>query len=84
MNIKEIIEKVCNFWGITEEELFGKERTNLYVKARREVSRELRKLGLSYPSIGKILKKDHTTIIHYLKSQLNLTKIKKSAMEKIV
>ena len=68
-NIPKIIQAVCEKWGITEEELVGSSRINLFVLARKEVSIELKSLGLSYPSIGRILKKDHTSIIHYLKNK---------------
>jgi chromosomal replication initiation ATPase DnaA len=67
-SVDEIINEVCKRWGITEEELKGKSRLNIYVKARKEVAHKLRELGLSYPSIAQILgKEDHTTIINYFR-----------------
>jgi chromosomal replication initiator protein len=70
MTINYIIKTTCEKWGITEDELLGKDRLNIYVLARREVSIILRKnMKLSYKSIGKILgNRNHTTIINYLKS----------------
>lgn len=66
--VNEIIDGVCDKWGITRNDLLGRERINVFVIARKEAARELRGLGLSYPSIGRILgNRDHSSIIHYFK-----------------
>jgi len=49
------------------EDLPQKSRRRRYVKARCVVTQILREEGYSLPEIGDILKRDHSTIIHYLK-----------------
>lgn len=66
-NIKDLVDKTCLKYGITEEQLKSNSRFSLFVMARREIACELRKVGFSYASIGFILnKKDHTTIMNYV------------------
>jgi hypothetical protein len=43
-------------------------RKRAFVDARRVYSKILRDIGFSYASIGFTLKKDHATIIHYLRN----------------
>ena len=68
-DIQKIITEVCEKYGITEKELKGPSRIALFVSARKELSQRLRKEAkLSYSSIGFIInRKDHSTIINYLK-----------------
>jgi len=67
-DIQKIITEVCEKYGITEKELKGPSRISLFVSARKELSQKLRKVGLSYSSIGFIInRKDHSTVINYLK-----------------
>lgn len=67
MKINKVLQQVCEDWGITMDELKGKKRFNWYVKARKIAAYQLSARGFSSTSIGKILKKDHSTILHYLK-----------------
>jgi chromosomal replication initiation ATPase DnaA len=62
---------VCEKWAITEEQLRGGSRLNVFVMARREIAHILREeYHLSYQSISAILgKKDHTTAMHYFKNK---------------
>jgi chromosomal replication initiation ATPase DnaA len=46
--------------------LLGPSRTRATVEARREAARILRDRGLSLPHIGRILKRDHATVMNLL------------------
>jgi chromosomal replication initiation ATPase DnaA len=61
----KIITEVIRKHGITRTQLKSSSRTPLCVAARQELSYRLRdECALSYPQIGEILCKDHTTVIH--------------------
>lgn len=56
-------------FGLAKERLAGQGRTQLVVTVRHAVAYVLRKhCGLSYPAIGQLLNKDHTTIMSAVKS----------------
>jgi chromosomal replication initiation ATPase DnaA len=65
--IDEILEEVTKNYSCTVQQLRSPQRASHLVKARRRVSRKLRQQGMSYPQIGRVLNKDHTTIIHHLR-----------------
>lgn len=46
--------------------LLSKRRNALLVEKRKLIAKELREKGLSYPQIGKLLNRHHTTIMHLL------------------
>ena len=46
----------------------SKRRQHKLVMIRRELAEALRKAGWSYPHIGRVLGRDHSTIIHLLKT----------------
>jgi chromosomal replication initiation ATPase DnaA len=75
MNINYIIKSVCDKWNITEEELKGGRRIDLYVRARADVVKILRdEMHLSFASIAQLLnKKDHSTAIHLYKKGNDLS-----------
>ena len=70
--IKNVFKRVCAKYGITQEEIKGRNRMAHLVDARREVAILLRQLNCSYPYIAKLLSpkggpiKHHTTAMHYL------------------
>ncbi len=62
---KKIIKTLAEHYEIKEEDIFKKTRTKEIVQIRHYLIYFLRELGqFSYTSIGKLLKKDHTTIIY--------------------
>jgi chromosomal replication initiation ATPase DnaA len=65
--IDEILEEVTKNYSCTVQQLRSRQRASNLVKARRRVSRRLRQHGMSYPKIGRVLNKDHTTIMHHLR-----------------
>ncbi len=60
-----LIKPISIFFDIDESELLGSSRKAKLVEARHIFAYCLRKkLELSYPEIGKILERDHTSIMH--------------------
>lgn len=60
-----ILHAVANHHQIDASEIMGKSRRRSVVMARFEVFYRLRvELAYSYPKIGKLMKKDHSTIVH--------------------
>ena len=62
---EEILEIIAEECGVNVNDVMKKVRKSELVKARHMYSAILRKYyGFSYPKIGEIMDKDHTTIIH--------------------
>ncbi|MDD5065192.1 MAG: helix-turn-helix domain-containing protein [Phycisphaerae bacterium] len=77
-NITNIVNKICAKYGITEKDLKSDSRIALFVSARKELAQKLRKVGLSYASIGFVVnRKDHTTIKNYLQKKKRTKKSEK-------
>jgi chromosomal replication initiation ATPase DnaA len=70
----EILNEVAEDEGVTPEQLTGKERKWKLVCARVEfVRRVLRKNEFqTYASIGRMLGRDHTSVLHYIKKNRKL------------
>lgn len=51
-------------FGIPLERIISKNRKRYLVRARHQIILELRDKGLSYPKIGKLLKRDHSTVFY--------------------
>jgi len=65
VNPKKIIKTLSDHYDIKEDDILKKSRIKHLVKIRKLLIYFLREINqLSYPSIGEILKKDHTTIIY--------------------
>ena len=62
---EEILEIISEECGVNVNDVMKKVRNSELVKVRHLYSAILRKYyGYSYPKIGEIMDKDHTTIIH--------------------
>ena len=62
---KKLINAIFDYYGTDKESLSGSSRKAYLVEARHIFAYCLReKFHLSFPAIGKILKRDHTTIIY--------------------
>lgn len=60
-----IVREVCETHDVTRDEIFKKNRSKKLVMARGVIYDRIRKeLGWSYPKIGKLFGRDHTTILH--------------------
>lgn len=65
--VKGILEEAAESFGVTIPEILGKCRRKSKMAARRYVARELRALSWSLDEIGDLLRRDHTTILWYLR-----------------
>jgi DNA-binding transcriptional MerR regulator len=75
-SVKRVVEMVM---GI---DIFTKNRKRYVVESRMVFSTILRDMGYSLKEIGRILKKDHTTIIHYERKLKALLDVDKSLLKK--
>ena len=65
-SVKEVVQKVSEFYDIDENSIYEKTRRKEIVRPRQLIMYILREdFGVSYPSIGqKLGGRDHTTVIH--------------------
>jgi len=61
---RAIVGPVLKRLDMTWEEIVRDNRQRHYVLARREVYHALRQAGWSYPSIGQLCHRDHSTILY--------------------
>ena len=64
-NIADIGE-IAYKYGFTVDDIIGKRKYKMLMKARRECVAMLRAKGLTTLQIGKIMARDHSTIVHSL------------------
>lgn len=66
---RHIIMEVAIAHGVSYEDILGRSRARHLVAARHEAIYEVRKRRphLSLPQIGRIFKRDHTSILHALR-----------------
>jgi chromosomal replication initiator protein len=66
ISIKNVVDKVAEFYGIDEESIYEKTRRREVVRPRQVIMYILREdFSISYPTIGtKLGGRDHTTVIH--------------------
>ena len=66
VSVKNIVDKVAEFYGIDEESIYEKTRRREVVRPRQVIMYLLREdFNISYPTIGtKLGGRDHTTVIH--------------------
>lgn len=66
ISVKNVVNKVADFYGIDEESIYEKTRRREVVRPRQVIMYILREdFSISYPTIGtKIGGRDHTTVIH--------------------
>ncbi|MDO8231838.1 MAG: chromosomal replication initiator protein DnaA [bacterium] len=66
ISVKNVVDKVAEFYGIDEESIYEKTRRREVVRPRQIIMYLLREdFHISYPTIGtKLGGRDHTTVIH--------------------
>jgi chromosomal replication initiation ATPase DnaA len=57
------IEQICDRRRVTVEELMGRSRFKRVCAARKEAYVMLRQERLSFPTIGRMFGRDHTTVV---------------------
>ena len=63
-----IIGKVADFYGISSEEVIGKDKTKDVANARQISTYLIRKLtGQTLEQIGEVMGRDHTTVLHSIR-----------------
>lgn len=60
----QLITHAALLWQIEPARLAGRCRTRLATEARQAVAAVLRRRGYAFTEIGRLLKRDHTTIMH--------------------
>jgi chromosomal replication initiator protein len=66
ISVKNVVDKVAEFYGIDEDSIYEKTRRREVVRPRQVIMYILREdFNVSYPTIGaKLGGRDHTTVIH--------------------
>lgn len=63
--VKKIMREVCDKHGILEVEFLGERHSPVYVAARQEACwRARNETGASFPLIGEVFNRDHSTILY--------------------
>lgn len=64
-NLAEI-DAIAELYGYTVDDILGKSKLKALVAVRRKCAVMLRDKGHTMTEIGRILRRDHTTIVHAL------------------
>lgn len=64
----DIIVELCDKYEVDKNKLLSDRRDACLVEKRRLIARELRAMGYSYPAIGYLLNRHHTTIMNLLEA----------------
>jgi hypothetical protein len=68
--VEQVFTNVCREFEVTRRELLGKSRSHAIAQARGQACRELRKLGMSYPDIARVMNLgQHSSVIHHCKKE---------------
>jgi len=69
--VETIFDKVIEYYQVQRSELIGKCRDQYLVIPRSMIANLMRECtALTYPEIARILNKDHTSVLHYVKTRL--------------
>lgn len=63
----ELAREIAAEHGVVEHTLFASNRDHKVVTARAELAKRLRMTGWSYPRIGAVLGRHHTSVMHLVK-----------------
>src|SRR5258708_18370154 len=61
------VEQIAAAAGVTVEQVRGRGKGRELVEVRRIVAAYLRRRGCSLPEIGRVLNRDHTSVLHLLR-----------------
>ena len=59
----ELLDEASREHFVSRDEILGRSRCQSIVAGRRALCRALRERGLSYPEIGRLVGRDHTTVM---------------------
>lgn len=67
---REIIAEVATSHGLLMADLVGKPKVHSLIEPRRAAMKRVRaELGYSYPQIGRLFNRDHTTVMYALRGK---------------
>ena len=69
--IDRVLGMVSTEFAVPVRFILGKGHFAEHVRARHAAMTILRHCGLSYPAIGRMLRKDHTTVMHGVRAMAN-------------
>ena len=58
-----LVDIIAQAHAVTRSDVLGRGRTKQVAAARHALMRALREQGMSYPEVGWLLDRDHTTVI---------------------
>ena len=67
-SLASLVCTVAERHGITMAAMRGDSRAHRFVVARRELAQEATAAGFGSPTIGRALNRDHSTVLHHLKT----------------
>lgn len=70
--VERVLAPICKKYGVTRDEVLGRGRATLIVRARHELMTDLWCEGLACAEIARILKRDHTTVMYAVQSVVGL------------
>jgi chromosomal replication initiation ATPase DnaA len=65
-----LVEGVARRYGVTVEGLLGRKKTSTLASARRDLMTCLYGSGCSYSEVGRLLARDHVSVIHGVRKEL--------------
>lgn len=77
---RQVVDYCALRLGVTRERLLGPDRVGSLVKARRKAAFALREMGLSYPEIGHVIRRDHSTVQYLLKGKPRAQPVERVAL----
>lgn len=67
-SIDRIIKEACLLWNVSCEDVLGRKRTFPLSLVRAMIAKTIRDLlRLPFMTIGKIMNRNHSSVIHYIK-----------------
>lgn len=79
MTGKEIVASVLRRTGVSSEDFFGNRRARQLTEARVMAILELTELGLSASAIGRIVRRDHVTVLYWQRPEMRAARKAKYA-----
>ena len=67
------VEQIVRAAGVTVEQMRGRGKGRELVEVRRIVAAYLRRRGCSLPEIGRVLNRDHTSVLNLLRTPARVT-----------
>jgi chromosomal replication initiation ATPase DnaA len=65
---ENIIDDIFEKYGVKKQHLFSRRRNAELVKVKKLTYWTLRQAGLSLPKIGKLMNKDHSTVLYGIRT----------------